>query len=497
MWSCGVAAFVLLGACAHEEARPEGSVSSVPHAGVNGASREGAVVSSPPSPVSSPSPEAPAAPPAPAPLPLFAGPSLEGWPLIPAAGATESLGGFTQAAEITEPTVPLYAAPDGKRVVGYTGVGNRLPARKVEGTGCAGGWYEVSGDAYLCAGDGAQLEPRDAHRVVLSAQARKRIPRVERANPYKYGKARRAAPLLARVPTAEELQRLDAGAPPEGLVAQVLDGTYLLSLVDSVSVQLRKGSAAFYQTLAGGYVRAQDVKPFPRPPMHGEHLGKRVRLPLAFAAKVTPLYCVDHEEPTPCGLAEKHARFHAGDEVVRQGRRFLLVRDHLMAPRENVRVARAIPRPKGVLRGEKWVHIDLAEQTLVAYAGDTPVFATLVSSGKAGHDTPDGLFQVRRAFLTKVMNGKDEDGPYSVQEVPWTMYFHGNYALHGAYWHDVFGGTRSHGCVNLPTVDARWLFYWTRPLPEGWTARTDFKGIHVYVTGKAPLNEEADGAKAS
>jgi hypothetical protein len=231
--------------------------------------------------------------------------------------------------------------------------------------------------------------------------------------------------------------------------------------------------------------------------MHGEPLGTRVRLPLAFAARVTPLYCVDREEPTPCGLAEKHARFKAGEEVTRQGRRFLLVRDHLMVPRENVRVARAIKRPKGVERGEKWVHIDLAEQTLVAYSGDKPVFATLVSSGKSGHDTPDGLFQVRRAYLTKVMNGTDDDGPYSVQEVPWTMYFHGNYALHGAYWHDVFGNTRSHGCVNIPPVDARWLFYWTKPLPQGWTARTDFYGIHVYVTGKAPPNGEVHDAKAS
>jgi hypothetical protein len=439
-------------------------------------------------------PPVPQKPPSPAPLPLFAGPTLDGWTLIPAAGTEDPSHDFTQAAEITDLSVPLYAAPDGKHLLGYTGVGNRLPARKVTGEGCAhGDWYEVTGDAYLCSAAGVRMEPLSEHAAVLDAVAQKRVPRLDRPNPYRYGKARRAAPLLTRVPTAEELTSLDAGAPAKGLLKQVLNGTYLLSLVDHV----KEGKVAFYRTLAGGYVREQDVKPFVRSPMHGEHLGKRVRLPLAFAARVTPLYCVDREEPTPCGLAEKHARFKAGDEVTRGGRRFLLVRDHLMAPRENVRVARAIQRPKGVTRSEKWIHIDLSEQTLVAYAGDKPVFATLVSSGKAGHDTPDGLFQVRRAFLTKVMNGKDDDGPYSVQEVPWTMYFHGNYALHGAYWHDVFGNTRSHGCVNIPTVDARWLFYWTQPLPEGWTARTDFHGVHVYVTGKAPPNEEADGAKAS
>jgi hypothetical protein len=49
------------------------------------------------------------------------------------------------------------------------------------------------------------------------------------------------------------------------------------------------------------------------------------------------------------------------------------------------------------------------------------------------------------------------------------MYFIGSYALHGAFWHNGFGGMRSHGCINLPPFDARWLFFWSDPyLPEGW-----------------------------
>jgi hypothetical protein len=49
------------------------------------------------------------------------------------------------------------------------------------------------------------------------------------------------------------------------------------------------------------------------------------------------------------------------------------------------------------------------------------------------------------------------------------MYFQGSYALHGAFWHESFGYTRSHGCVNLGATDARWLFYWTTPfMPERW-----------------------------
>src|SRR5688500_9778844 len=63
-----------------------------------------------------------------------------------------------------------------------------------------------------------------------------------------------------------------------------------------------------------------------------------------------------------------------------------------------------------------------------------------------------------------------EDKPYMVQGVPWVLLFQGHNALHGAYWHDRFGNRKSHGCVNLAPLDARWVFDWAGPtLPRGWT----------------------------
>jgi hypothetical protein len=58
---------------------------------------------------------------------------------------------------------------------------------------------------------------------------------------------------------------------------------------------------------------------------------------------------------------------------------------------------------------------------------------------------------------------------FELRDVPWIQYFAAGYALHGAYWHDVFGIPRSHGCVNLAPIDARIVFMWTDPpVPEGW-----------------------------
>jgi lipoprotein-anchoring transpeptidase ErfK/SrfK len=44
------------------------------------------------------------------------------------------------------------------------------------------------------------------------------------------------------------------------------------------------------------------------------------------------------------------------------------------------------------------------------------------------------------------------------------MYFKAGYAMHGTYWHDNFGQPMSHGCVNIPTGKAAWLYNWA---PQG------------------------------
>src|SRR6478735_2415651 len=60
-------------------------------------------------------------------------------------------------------------------------------------------------------------------------------------------------------------------------------------------------------------------------------------------------------------------------------------------------------------------------------------------------------------------------GTFELRDVPWIQYFSKGFALHGAYWHDVFGIPRSHGCINLAPIDARLVFNWTDPpVPPGW-----------------------------
>lgn len=108
-----------------------------------------------------------------------------------------------------------------------------------------------------------------------------------------------------------------------------------------------------------------------------------------------------------------------------------------------------------------WIAIDLYEQTLTAYEGTRPVFATLVATGLDRWPTYEGTFNIYYRSQRKYMSwGTVGDDFYSLEEVPWTMFFDEGRALHGAYWHDGFGYRRSHGCVNMSITDAKWLYDW-------------------------------------
>ena len=116
------------------------------------------------------------------------------------------------------------------------------------------------------------------------------------------------------------------------------------------------------------------------------------------------------------------------------------------------------PRPAGVGDTERWIDVNLSTQTLVAYEGDTPVFNTLVSSGLPQWPTVTGQFRTYMKYESQTMNGYLLGYDYFLEGVPYVMYFFEDYAIHGTYWHSNFGTPMSHGCVNLRTEDAGWLF---------------------------------------
>jgi L,D-transpeptidase catalytic domain len=142
--------------------------------------------------------------------------------------------------------------------------------------------------------------------------------------------------------------------------------------------------------------------------------------------------------------------------------------------------------PSGVNNG-RWIDINLAEQTLSAYDNDQLVFSTIISSGVDPYWTRPGLFQIYQKKDTENMSGAfaaDRSDFYSLQDVPWTMYFDKARAIHGAYWHTFFGYTMSHGCVNMSIGDAAWLYQWAK---EG-----DWVWVHD-PSGRTPVDPDLYG----
>ena len=106
--------------------------------------------------------------------------------------------------------------------------------------------------------------------------------------------------------------------------------------------------------------------------------------------------------------------------------------------------------------GVRWIDVNLSQKMLYAYEGDTIVASFLVSTGVPAFPTVTGQFHIYIKLVSTLMAG---DG-YYLPDVPYTMYFYKGYGLHGTYWHHNFGHPMSHGCVNMYTPDAEWLFYW-------------------------------------
>jgi hypothetical protein len=125
---------------------------------------------------------------------------------------------------------------------------------------------------------------------------------------------------------------------------------------------------------------------------------------------------------------------------------------------------------------DKRIEVNLTTQTLMAYENDREVLKTTISSGipngprgKDGLSTksPQGEFRILEKDPAKHMgNGNlfaDADD-YELPGVPWTLFFTAQgHAFHGTYWHENFGVPMSHGCINMRTEDAKWLFRWALP----------------------------------
>lgn len=405
--------------------------------------------------------------------------------------------------------------------LGYLRAGQIVDARGplLVNAGCAGGWLRINPRGFVCLGKGATQDL--THPVVVQGRAR---PVREGGFPYRYGKSDTSRPpeRYFRLPTKQQMiavegaDVLDRGArylaraqeqgwlekweiepePPEflregrALVKPYGTKSPLRTQVHAGRMSRDSGYAFAHlfqwEGRAFGLTTEMDILPLDR--VHLKEASSLVGVQIPEGGELQVAFHVKGYltlwERTESGAFRPHAEQREKRGFLLTGQRatggMLETSEGLWVPESGVRVLR--PRsnyPSFATGSRKWIDISIQEQSLVAYEGQQPVYATLVSTGKGGLGDPEtelatvrGTFMIYEKSVSSTMDGDDDqpDG-YELLDVPYVQYFHRGYALHGAYWHDEFGRARSQGCINLTAQDSAWIFDWTDPpVPEGWHA---------------------------
>jgi len=222
----------------------------------------------------------------------------------------------------------------------------------------------------------------------------------------------------------------------------------------------------------------------------GVELSHDWKLPMGFVFggnKAISSYTIDTGSIKPAKTYDHFAPLQlTGKEQEFHGTTYAETGDGSWVKRSQIRSTSPGPMPTDLKPNERWIDVNLTTQTVVAFEGEKPIYATMISSGRESkikdkyHRTPTGEWRIREKHITTTMDGDGTaagDLPYSIEDVPYVMYFFRSYALHGAFWHANFGSQMSHGCVNLSPLDAKYLFFFADPpLPSGW------HGVHATDT---------------
>ncbi|MBS1123500.1 MAG: ErfK/YbiS/YcfS/YnhG family protein [Deltaproteobacteria bacterium] len=246
---------------------------------------------------------------------------------------------------------------------------------------------------------------------------------------------------------------------------QLVGWTFLNDTIAAVAVV---GGSVFVKTIQG-YVAVGNLMARPASDFEGLPITASTSWPFAWAmpderdARVAV-----RSTPSAKAAQVRELERRAIVNVLETKDRFARIGDAEWVAVAELRIAKSSPRPRGVRADERWLDVDLDQNVLVAYEGDKPVYATLVSTGFGS--TPTSLHRiVRKVALTRLVSPAVALGTWDVPDAPFWMEFRKYYAVHGAYWHDSFGKKRGHGCVNVSPRDGRQLFDWTYPqVPVGW-----------------------------
>jgi hypothetical protein len=427
----------------------------------------------------------------------------------------------------------IYGRPKAdQRFIGYLRFGSSIALRSTElthGPGCRKGFYAIEPRGYVCNDRTVTLSPSPSWLAALAATEA-----VSGPFPYHYALSN-GAPMYNRLPSLAEQARVErpfgpaghflrlskglsahedlaevrpiepsgplpsflaeGGLTAEGRIGLVRQSIPLGSML-SFTASFRDQGRTFLLSADQTLVPAERVRPFRPSAFHGVRLDADTQLPLAWIrGQDRPRY----ERLGDGSFAKLEGAFAlrsfvrlSGSGERWKGTRYLETRERdpsgkvLYLAEPDATVVEALEKlPPGVSPGQKMIVTRITQGTLVAYEGNRPVYATLMSPGAGGlavkgqdpvkaSTTPLGVYNVTFKDRASTMSPeKGENRSFWIADVPHVQYFNPPFALHAAYWHERFGEPTSAGCINVSPLDAELLFHWSDPpVPEGWQGAT-------------------------
>lgn len=428
--------------------------------------------------------------------------------------------------------------------IGELGPGASVARSKepVASSGCDGGWYAVRPKGFLCAGGAAVLDRTKVRGQPAAPDVTKPLPyRYARARSEHvpiYARTPSAAEQLAAEPDLAKVLKKGLDQDPLGTSANdvplddhfvptgppvllaggegIVEGRRTVTSFFGFSSEaeakagageikagaLRKGSGVsiagsylaesgaggekrrFAVTADGRVVPTDRLKPFLGSAWHGLDLEK-LGLPIAFVHKLgvhgyslVRGKAIEHEDE----LERRAAVPLTGKFRTVEGLRYEESRDgDWLRAQDLVVIVKRHKFPEFVKGPQKWLDVSIANQTLTAYEGTKPVYATLISSGRDQMKDPQtsaatarGIFKVKSKHVTRTLDPREVQNSFDVNDAPWVMEFEPGYALHGMYWGDGVGEAQGFHDVAMTPIDAHKIFAWSDPpLPEGWSAVYD------------------------
>lgn len=348
--------------------------------------------------------------------------------------------------------------------------------------GCDEGWYPIRPRGFICLDEGATLDLAHPTLATMAIQ-----PDLNSALPYTYARTTRDSQLW--VPANAQQRTLASERPITSRSGAAVVGSWEATDPDGQPRRLA-------MLTNGRFLDVNDVEEATFSDFVGLTLSESEKLPVGYIVK-RGIAAWDIN-----GVRFERKRELEYHELVRlTGRtrdiketRYWETSDGLWVRHQDMTtIAARTEKPAFVKPGMRWVDVSVIAGTLVAYEGDVPVYATLVSAGRdrTSDELPDAKITKRGEFAitAKYITALQADvhsfaNRVEIHDAPWVIEMASGQSIHGAFWHDRFGIEHGDGNLQLSPADARWLFHWVTPeVPSGW------HGVNALPSDSAPSDD--------